>query len=619
MFLKNKNFFNEPLSLKDEREINSNAQEIKESHVSEPVTGVNANLEFHDGAFIAQIQKLEKHCQDAGRKDLLEQMAAVKEYLVSDKFTVAVVGEFNRGKSTLVNRLIGKDIIPTSDIPTTTLPIYVSGGEQESLVFKTIKGQKRYPVAEKSWETIEEERRISGGNKAEIRLKQNCSLLMEHDLEIIDTPGVNSQIRGDLSMAEKALSVCDCAILPMTAIAAFSESEKLFLEERILMKKVPRIMVVLTKLDLVDEKQRLSVVESVQRKLEAVNAEIPLYLSEKNMVEDWEERSGTEAIQKQILAWLHESSHVQLKKEKAVQEMKAVSSDLAAIYKCQLDIIAEKEEKRMEAAEQSKQKLLRSARIQWDSLEVDMLNRCNQNFTWIRSMTEERQQDVIEKLTLELSHVTNPKDWWEKDYPYRIKMEMISLGNVLENNLQNFYTRDVNWLNHFLQEKYGSVVPPQNQRIADKNIFRASLEQEPIELEDMKRSRLISRVGTGVATIGGYLVGGLIGLSPIGMAVGIGGGILSEVFMNKRVETQKRELSRIIHEELPKVFSNSIETVERNIRDVYISTIRTMKQTCSDWVKVKCNAIDAAQKQAGDPKNEEIIRRKLAELREFGI
>ena len=210
-------------------------------------------------------------------------------------------------------------------------------------------------------------------------------------------------------------------------------------------------------------------------------------------------------------------------------------------------------------------------------------------------------------------------DWWEKDYPYRVKMEMISLGNILENNLQNFYTRDVNWLNHFLQEKYGAVVPPQNQRIADKNIFRASLEQEPIELEDMKRSRLISRVGTGVATIGGYLVGGLIGLSPIGMAVGIGGGILSEVFMNKRVETQKRELTRIIHEELPKVFSNSIETVERNIRDVYISTIRTMKQTCSDWVKVKCNAIDAAQKQAGDPKNEEIIRRKLEELRGFGI
>ena len=619
MFLKNKNFFNDPAPLKESTEKRTDIQENREFSVREPEHRENVNLSFYDEAFMARLQKLEGYCREAGRKDLLEQLASIRAYLASEKFSVAVVGEFNRGKSTLVNRLIEQDIIPTSDIPTTALPIYISGGEQESLVLKTANGQKRYQIEEKSWEAIEEERKKFAGAKGEILIKRNCSLLIENDLEIIDTPGVNSQIRGDLSMAEQALSGCDCAILPMAAIAAFSESEKLFLQERILMKKVPRIMVVLTKLDLVDEKQRLSVVESVQRKLEAMETEIPLYLSAENMVEGWEDRSGTEAIRKQILAWLHESSHIQLKKERASQEMKAVSSDLAAVYQCQLDIIEEKEEKRKETAEQSKQKLLRSAQIQWDALEIDMLNRCNQNFEWIRSMTEERQQDVIEKLTLELSHVTNPKDWWEKDYPYRIKMEMISLGNVLENNLQGFYTRDVNWLNHLLQEKYSSAVPPQNQRIAEKNIFRAPMEQQAVELEDMKRSRLISRVGTGVATVGGYLIGGLIGLSPIGMAVGIGGGILSEVFMNKRVESQKRELTRIIREELPGVFSSSIETVERNIRDVYISTIRTMKQTCSDWVKVKCDAIDAAQKQADDPKREEAVRRKLAELREIGI
>lgn len=618
MFLKNKNFFNDPAPLKERTE-KTDVQEEKESSGKEQKDWEDVNLSFYDEAFMARLQKLEGYCREAGRKDLLEQLASIRAYLASEKFSVAVVGEFNRGKSTLVNRLIGRDIIPTSDIPTTALPIYISGGEQESLVLKTANGQKRYQIEEKSWEAIEEERKKFAGAKGEILLKRNCSLLIENDLEIIDTPGVNSQIRGDLSMAEQALSGCDCAILPMAAIAAFSESEKLFLQERILMKKVPRIMVVLTKLDLVDEKQRLSVVESVQRKLEAMETEIPLYLSAENMVEGWEDRSGTEAIRKQILAWLHESSHIQLKKERASQEMKAVSSDLAAVYQCQLDIIEEKEEKRKETAEQSKQKLLRSAQIQWDALEIDMLNRCNQNFEWIRSMTEERQQDVIEKLTLELSHVTNPKDWWEKDYPYRIKMEMISLGNVLENNLQGFYTRDVNWLNHLLQEKYSSAVPPQNQRIAEKNIFRAPMEQQAVELEDMKRSRLISRVGTGVATVGGYLIGGLIGLSPIGMAVGIGGGILSEVFMNKRVESQKRELTRIIREELPGVFSSSIETVERNIRDVYISTIRTMKRTCSDWVKVKCDAIDAAQKQADDPKREEAIRQKLAELRGIGI
>ena len=356
MFLKNKNFFNDPAPLKESTEKRTDIQENREFSVREPEHRENVNLSFYDEAFMARLQKLEGHCREAGRKDLLEQLASIRAYLASEKFSVAVVGEFNRGKRTLVNRLIEQDIIPTSDIPTTALPIYISGGEQESLVLKTANGQKRYQIEEKSWEAIEEERKKFAGAKGEILLKRNCSLLIENDLEIIDTPGVNSQIRGDLSMAEQALSGCDCAILPMAAIAAFSESEKLFLQERILMKKVPRIMVVLTKLDLVDEKQRLSVVESVQRKLEAMETEIPLYLSAENMVEGWEDRSGTEAIRKQILAWLHESSHIQLKKERASQEMKAVSSDLAAVYQCQLNIIEEKEEKRKETAEQSKQK-----------------------------------------------------------------------------------------------------------------------------------------------------------------------------------------------------------------------------------------------------------------------
>ena len=60
------------------------------------------------------------------------------------------------------------------------------------------------------------------------------------------------------------------------------------------------------------------------------------------------------------------------------------------------------------------------------------------------------------------------------------------------------------------------------------------MEQQAVELEDMKRSRLISRVGTG-GCYGRRIPDRRTNrLSPIGMAVGVGGGILSEVFMNKR-------------------------------------------------------------------------------------
>lgn len=613
MFLKNKAFFDSPMPT-----VSPSMPEEKEKPISEP-EGVERSLleadrRVQDAELERKIQRLKELCDEAGRKDLLHQLSNLEQHLSSSRFTVAVVGEFNRGKSTLVNRLIGLDIIPTSDIPTTSVPIRVVGSKQEGLLAKP-GGNRKLPLAEKSWDMLLPQ---DASQPGEVILYRNCPLLMEYDLEIIDTPGVNSQIKGDLTMAEWALGNCDCAILPIAAVTPLSQSEKMFLEERLLMKKIPRIMVILTKLDLVEEKYRMSVIQSVQNKLHSINPDIPLYLSSKGMAPDWEDRSGTEAIQQQLCIWLEESSHVLLKKQRALRELKGIAEDLAAVYTCQLEILSKKEEERKIAAEQKKQSLRRSSEIAWDSLQIDLLNRCNENFEWIRNMTEERQQDVVEKLLLELSHVSSPKDWWENDYPYRMKMEMIALGNALEGNLQNFYTRDINWLNHVLKEKYGAMVPPKSKHIADRNIFRNSQVQENLELEDMKRSRMISRVGTGVITVGGYLIGGVLGLSPLGIAVGIGGGIISEIFMNQRVDAQKQKLSKLIQENIPAAFSASIQTVEQNIREVYLAAIEDMKGACEEWAKIQCDAIDTAQNQGSGLQQEEALGRKLEEVKKIG-
>ena len=90
-------------------------------------------------------------------------------------------------------------------------------------------------------------------------------------------------------------------------------------------------MVILTKLDLVEEKYRMSVIQSVQSKLHSINPDIPLYLSSRGMAPDWEDRSGIEAIQQQLCIWLEESSHVLLKKQRALRELKMIADDLAAV------------------------------------------------------------------------------------------------------------------------------------------------------------------------------------------------------------------------------------------------------------------------------------------------
>jgi ribosome biogenesis GTPase A len=50
----------------------------------------------------------------------------------SDYYTVVVVGEFNNGKSTFVNAIIGEDLLPVGVTPTTaTINTLVWGGRQD--------------------------------------------------------------------------------------------------------------------------------------------------------------------------------------------------------------------------------------------------------------------------------------------------------------------------------------------------------------------------------------------------------------------------------------------------------------------------------------------------------
>jgi hypothetical protein len=67
----------------------------------------------------------------------LDQMTDAVEALerarVRHRFRVAVVGEFNRGKSTLINRLIGRDLLPTGPLPVTRAAVIIGAGPDDTV------------------------------------------------------------------------------------------------------------------------------------------------------------------------------------------------------------------------------------------------------------------------------------------------------------------------------------------------------------------------------------------------------------------------------------------------------------------------------------------------------
>jgi predicted GTPase len=130
---------------------------------------------------------------------------------------VAVIGEFNSGKTSLVNALLGADVLPTSFIRHTAYPTVIRFAAKPSLSAE-IARRKRVPVA---WDHLD------GSPSCHIyRLHVGMPLDRLRLLRPIDTPGLGL---GDELLEARTLQVCrnaDTIVWCTPAMQAWKASER---------------------------------------------------------------------------------------------------------------------------------------------------------------------------------------------------------------------------------------------------------------------------------------------------------------------------------------------------------------------------------------------------------
>jgi len=201
-----------------------------------------------------------------GAKTLKERIARdLVEKLEHDRFHLVVVGEFNHGKSSFVNALLGESALPVGVTPTTATihhlkyapvpeaTVVYTSGRRESLPFEEV---KKFAVG--------------GGASADdvdfVEIGYPAPLLEERVL-LVDTPGVNDLSLQRADITYSYVPRADVVLFLLDAGQILKESERVFLQDKLLKASRDKIIFVITKWDLLDAAERTEALAYAKAKL----------------------------------------------------------------------------------------------------------------------------------------------------------------------------------------------------------------------------------------------------------------------------------------------------------------------------------------------------------------
>ncbi|WP_346355259.1 dynamin family protein [Azotosporobacter soli] len=164
-------------------------------------------------------------CKDQENGNKVKELAGK---LLKEEFAIAFCGHFSAGKSTIINRLIGEELLPSSPIPTSANLVKVKSGEEYAkVVFKNEK--PRMYLAPYDYEMVK--RYCKDGDQIrEIEISHAESRLPERTV-ILDTPGIDSADDAHRIATESAIHLADLIFYVMDYNHVQSELNFMFTKE----------------------------------------------------------------------------------------------------------------------------------------------------------------------------------------------------------------------------------------------------------------------------------------------------------------------------------------------------------------------------------------------------
>jgi GTPase Era involved in 16S rRNA processing len=450
----------------------------------------------------------------------------IKELLTRNEYVIGVVGEFKRGKSSLINSIIDRDLLPSDVLPATAAICVIKNSSREEIVVRYLDGTKENLPCSK----LALERVSRGGDIPPEKIKQVTVKLLNSpikDLIFIDTPGVNDISEFRIQLTYDILPNCDSLLFLLDPAAPLKKTEAKFLEDKIMILGIQAIVFILSKSDLLEDEELEQSIQGATLRITKIIPTEPIILTHSSF-------SNPVAHSNKVLEVLEELRQSALNSRKLrieVLESRIVSILIDTINERILEI-----ENKIQAGDH----IIREKKNETGRSNLSTTN-------WLSSVRQ-KFESILEKLILDFRGQTeimvsdylnelkvyesSPEKYIKTILPGRLERDLIRFTKAIESKLDREFDLLSEFVKQAAKKQFGFQIDIQIEDIGGRlTKYRASAEN----FEDH------SMIQRGASAMSGLLIGSLL-LPGIGSIIGSMVGVLGSEFvsrkMNNEIKTQ---------------------------------------------------------------------------------
>lgn len=506
-----------------------------------------------------QFDELATLAESLGSARLKRRAVELTQWLNRPTTHVVVCGEFNRGKSTLVNALLGVDICPVDLLPETAVPAVFEHDSRPAALVEYLDGRREELEASAS-----AFRRFSAARGDEVKAVRLLrvglpSELLAAGIALIDTPGVNdlSQQRADVTHG--FLPMSDAAVLVLDATAPLTRTEASFLSEHVLPNVLDRLVFVLGKADRVDPEELDDAVSGARARVEQITKRPATVFPLSALRATRGAHEELIPLRTRLLDLAR--SNADDRRRLAEQRARLLIEDFRDELETRRRGLVLNDEEQQRVRQQASEARLKVV-AEGDRFR-DYIDTFGQRalFDMVAESTQLLEQRVLQELLHQLDLMDGRiEEFLQKQVPHQVGQALRGWSEAKSREIEVFLSRFIERVSADFARAFAvpltlAALPPRVQ------IPEYATHRERVESSRVQELITHQLLPTAVPMVAGLLLGG-----PIGMLVGGMVGRVAEAKLREsKVAEQKTHAEALLHEMVPAAFADLRAGLESNL------------------------------------------------------